>query len=71
MLVNGDSLNLNIGNLHCSSESLNKSINFLVGQIRNLINSKSRRRYSILKQSCPLKIHGISPACYYRLIEIA
>ena len=40
----------------------------LVGQLRNLINSKSRRRYNILTQVFSLKIHGISPACY-RLIQ--
>ena len=68
MLVDGDSLDLNIDNLYCSSESLNISFNFLVGQLRNLINSKSRRRYSILTQVFSLKIHGISPACY-RLIQ--
>ena len=67
-LVDGDSLDLNIDDLHCSSESLNISFNFLVGQLRNLINSKSRRRYSILTQVFCLKIHGISPACY-RLIQ--
>ena len=59
---------LDINNFHCSSESLNISFNLLVGQLRNLINSKSRRRYSTLTQVFSLKIHGISPACY-RIIQ--
>ena len=66
-LVDGD-LDLNIDDLHCSSESSIISFNFLFGQLKNLTNSKSRRRYSILTQVFCLKIHGISPACY-RLIQ--
>ena len=67
-LVDGDSLDLDIDNSYHSSESLSISFHFLVGQLRNLINSKSRRRYNILTQVFSLKIHGISPACY-RLIQ--
>ena len=67
-LVDGDSIDLDIDGLHCSSESLSISFHFLVGQLRNLINAKSRRRYNILTQVFSLKIHGISPACY-RLIQ--
>ena len=57
-----------IDELHYNSESLSISLHFLVGQIRNLINYKSRRRYNILTQVFSLKIHGISPACS-RLIQ--
>ena len=39
-LVDGDSIDLDIDGLHCSSESLSISFHFLVGQLRNLINAK-------------------------------
>ena len=67
-LVESDSIDLDMDDLHCSSESLSISFHFLVGQLRNLITAKSRRRYNILTQVFSLKIHGMSPACY-RLIQ--
>ena len=67
-LVDGDSIDLDIDDLHCSNESLSISFHLLVGQLRNLITAESRRRYNILTQVFSLKIHGISPACY-RLIQ--
>ena len=52
-LVDGDSLDLDIDDLHCRCECLSISFHFLVGQIINLIISKSRRRYNILTQYFP------------------
>ena len=47
-----DSSDLDIGELHFNSESLNISFNFLVGQLRNLMNSKSRCRYIYNLNAC-------------------